>query len=135
MEEESIIDIVKRRSRPAAMLGNHAVGEVLRLTAAIKHETTSRARDLLHRASSQGFPVLYTYMSDGWGCKVSTGRVVHVGQHIVRREGKVRAEFLLERSMYHVARWAGANCPQVGAASWARRREVRLAHFPGGGRA
>lgn len=82
------------------MLGNHAVGEVLRLTAAIKQETNSRARDLLHKASVHGWPVLYTYMSDGWGCKVSTGRAVHVGQHLVRREGKVRAEFLLERSMF-----------------------------------
>lgn len=96
---EDIGDVVRRLARPSAMLGKHAIGEVLRLTTAIKEETTSRIKELLERANREGWPVLYTYMSDGWGCKISSGQAVHVGEHIVRREGRVRAEFLLEKSI------------------------------------
>jgi hypothetical protein len=38
-------------------------------------------------------------MSDGWGSKVSEGQAIRVGACIVRREGKYRAEFLLEKSI------------------------------------
>jgi hypothetical protein len=97
--DEDIASIVGRLAKPSAMLGKHALGQVLRLSTALKQETSSRSTHLLGKAREGQWPVLYSYMSDGWGCKISSGQSFHLGQHLVRREGRVRAEFLLEKSM------------------------------------
>eukprot|EP00959_Pyramimonas_sp_CCMP1952_P118880 2485399-Pyramimonas_sp.AAC.1 len=38
-------------------------------------------------------------MSDGWGCKISDSKTALLGEHVLRRTGRVRAEFLLEKSI------------------------------------
>lgn len=105
--EEDIGAVVRRLCTPSAMLGKHALGEVLRLTTAIKQEAVARTSELLNKARGGTWPVLMTYMSDGWGCKVSSGQACHVGQHIIRREGRVRAEILLEKTMLKTLSPAG----------------------------
>ena len=44
-------------------------------------------------------PLMQTYMADGWGCTVRSTSTFTLGSHSVRRKGKHRHEFLLQRRL------------------------------------
>lgn len=66
---------------------------------ALTTETESRSRALVVQANQENRPVLYVYLSDGWSCKMSSAVAGKCDGKTIRREGKVKAEFLLERSL------------------------------------
>lgn len=55
--------------------------------------------ELLRDAADRELPVLFCYGSDGWGTKMTSQHDYNCGTHVVRREGKVYTEFLLERAV------------------------------------
>ena len=96
---EEFREWVRAMCRPSTMLGRNAGPRVQKLCKAIKEEIRSQRAVLIAKAQSPDCPMMVTYMSDGWGCKVSTNTRLHVGSQAINREGKYRAEFLLEKSV------------------------------------
>ncbi len=47
-------------------------------------------------------PSLTVYMSDGWSADVSSWCQKLIGEHVVRRRGKLRWEFLLQRGILKI---------------------------------
>ena len=47
-------------------------------------------------------PSLSVYMSDGWSADVSSWSQKLIGQHVVRRRGNLRWEFLLQRGILRI---------------------------------
>ena len=84
---------------PSAALGHHAITEIRRLLACAQSALQRRWDFLLATACREKQPVLCVYGSDGWGTNLHEGHAYEVGGCIVRRAGKVRAEFLLERGI------------------------------------
>lgn len=54
-----------------------------------------RAVELLAAAGND--PVMFAYMSDGWGAPVASRTSATFGEHLVLRRGRYRHELLLER--------------------------------------
>lgn len=68
----------------------------------IGHAIAAHCRQLASEAiaAHDGRPVLQVYISDGWSAKVRGDVKAHIGgDHVVRRIGHFRHEFLLERGL------------------------------------
>ena len=71
-------------------------------------EVAHALKDFLHEDVEQAVVdnahqnQLFVYMSDGWGADCNTSTAVRQGDHLVRRRGKFRHEFLLERGIHIV---------------------------------
>ena len=64
---EDFASIVRRLATARNILGKHDDGEMLKVAAAIKQGAEEEWDKLLRDAKSAGDPVVYVYMSDGWG--------------------------------------------------------------------
>ena len=69
----------------------------LHIVCALMHVMRGRIRNIMHNFIRR--PIMYSYMSDGWSSPVSEVKTELMGSHLVRREGKYRHEFVLERGL------------------------------------
>ena len=53
--------------------------------------------ELLSSAVASSSPLLYCHSSDGWSRIISETRQVKLDDHLIKRHGKLRADFNLER--------------------------------------
>ena len=86
---------------PSTALEKHCAPELEFLVSITQQVVAYRMARMLHQARS-GDPVMQIYASDGWATRLSDCHAVRVAGFIVKREGRVRAEFLLERHMLKV---------------------------------
>jgi hypothetical protein len=97
-EAVSIVDeLISRLARNSAMLNNHDKTEVTKLAYAISVFIDAKWNGVLEAANISEDPLLFTYMSDGWGSNMTVCRTVPVGNIFVKRFGRYRAEWLLEK--------------------------------------
>ena len=54
-------------------------------------------------------PAMLAYLSDGWGCNISSYSSREMGQHVVQRRGRYRREFLIERGVLRVRKPDGTH--------------------------
>lgn len=85
--------------QPSAALGPTAITECRRLFRSITGVLQERWTSLLTSAVRDRRPILYVYGSDGWSTKLSECHAFKIGSRTIRREGRVRAEFLLEKTI------------------------------------
>ena len=101
--DSSEVDVIRRLagrlSTPSAVLNSEEEGQLRKLADVVAHELRVRWDDLLQEAIAREFPILFAYASDGWGTKVAEGHAFACGSHIIRREGRVYTEFLLQRAI------------------------------------
>lgn len=81
------------------MLRCHRIGQAL---CALSHQ---RAQETI--VANDGRPLLYVYLCDGWSAKVRGDIKKECGQHVVKRQGHFRHEFLLERPLVKCRRADG----------------------------
>ena len=96
---EDLRGLALRLGRPSLALSEQGDREVQLLGSAILlfcEETLDR---LLANAVAGLWPLMYCYASDGWGRAVIELRQVKVDDYLIRRLGKLRAEFLLHREL------------------------------------
>jgi len=98
-EEPDVRALLRRLATPSAV--HSPTDQVLarQLAATVSAVLRRRWLRLLQDAGAQQSPLLYIYVSDGWGTKLTVQHLFAAGPHIVRREGKVCSEFLLQRAV------------------------------------
>jgi len=90
---------IARQVSPSNVLGPEGIEQNTRLANAIFDVLKQKWDAILYRARDANLPVMYIYGSDGWGCNLTEGHAYKFGDYVMRRSGKVRAEFLLERAL------------------------------------
>ena len=90
---------VRRLATPSLTLSPKDSAAVERLASCLDATLQRRWHILLKNAVDEELPLLYCYASDGWGTKLSEGHSYSIGPHIIRREGRVYTEFLLQRAV------------------------------------
>lgn len=90
---------VSKSFSAADMLRCHWIGQALCAFSRQRAQETSVAND--------GGPLLYVYLCDGWSAKVRGDIKKECGQHVVKRQGHFRHEFLLERALIKCRRADG----------------------------
>lgn len=99
-----------------------------RIGQAIAEHCRQRAHEAL--AAQDGRPAMLVYICDSWSAKVRGDYRKQVGDHVVRREGRFRHEFLLERGMLrfllpdHTEDVHMIYSASLGACVWAKRRSM-----------
>ena len=99
LEVEELRELVARLGKPALVLSDSELATVGDLGVAIAAHCSEAWRALLADAVAATKPLLYAYASDGWSRMVSETKTFRFQEHLVKRRGKVRAEFLLEKEI------------------------------------
>ena len=99
--------------------------DCLRLSAAVQRFTDMDWYNAIN--DNAGEIIVTAYMQDGWGCSVTEGSAYSNGSYIVRRKGKIRAEFLLQRAIMKILKADGDIIYKMRfwRSFWARPREPR----------
>ena len=92
--------------------------------------------ELIQCAVLGAWPLLYCHGSDGWSRIVSEVRQVTVDDHLIRRHGKLRAEFNLEREVKKEHRQRRTFSPRHGIHSTQAYAQwyIWMAYLPSCGR-
>ena len=98
-EQGSFRDVVQSLATPSACLGDSGRWRSDICCSVLKTMLGRRWDTHLREAARTESPVLFAYLSDGWGTKMPTQHRHVVGEHVFRREGKVRVEYLCERGI------------------------------------
>ena len=91
--------LASRLGQTAGVLSDADEFQVECLGAAVTAFFDAKWADVLRSASVQSWPVLYCHASDGWSRVVSELRLVRCQDHFIRRSGRLRAEYNLEREL------------------------------------
>jgi hypothetical protein len=95
---------VERCARASSPLnGTAALTELRRLAFVLQEHASLRFRALLKTDE----PCLAVYFADGWGATLQSSVEAKVGSYTVRRRGRLRNEFLLQRASVKVLRNTG----------------------------
>ena len=101
---DDFVSLVDRLGDPAIVLDQHELDLSYRAVTAVLWTLDRRLRSMLRRHSED--TLLNVYMSDGWSAEISEVTVTTCGEHLVRRNGRYRHEFLLQRG---IVRWRSEN--------------------------
>ena len=104
MQRDDLLREVEHMCKVSAILSQDELRRcyVIAMTAA----EYSRENAVRGMAEQSGMPILQAYINDGWSAVVREDCTMQCGEHLVKRQGKFRHEFLLERVMI---RWHTAN--------------------------
>lgn len=85
--------------KASAVLNDRQHNLAIRVVACVRDVVKQRWSALLAEARRRVQPTLYAYASDGWGTWLRKTERVQLGSWVTQREGRVRAEFLMERAV------------------------------------
>ena len=97
MDHDKFASLVHSLSVTSLSLNERDLSMVYSLADVFSRYTSLKWERLL--AAYPEAPSLSVYMSDGWSADVSSWSQKFIGQHVVRRRGKLRWEFPLQRGL------------------------------------
>ena len=100
MDHDKFVSLVHSLSVTSLSLNERDLSMVYSLADVFSRYTSLKWERLL--AAYPEAPSLSVYMSDGWSADVSSWSQKFIGQHVVRRRGKLRWEFLLQRGLLKI---------------------------------
>ena len=92
-------ELLRTFATPSLVLSHRDNGTLGRLASCVSAFLRRRWDTLLRDAVDRELPLLFCYASDGWGTKLAEGHAYAAGPHVIRREGRVYTEFLLQRAV------------------------------------
>jgi hypothetical protein len=105
---EEVGDLVKtllRLAKVSERFNHKDKNDCLRMSAALQRFTEADWENAIRENADE--VIVTAYMQDGWGSNVSSGHAYTDGFYIVRRKGKIRAEFLLQRALMKIMKADG----------------------------
>ena len=105
---EEVGDLVKtllRLAKVSERFNHKDFNDCLRMSAALQRFTEADWENAIRENADE--VIVTAYMQDGWGCNAWEQHDYTDGSYIVRRKGKIRAEFLLQRALMKIMKADG----------------------------